>query len=530
VCGGLIVRPEVQGASHTTGALQRRLGRAPPAQDLVDEVLAHVGATLDRDDGAEVVTLLETLIKRAGASAQALALLGQAHRQSQALTAAERAFTAARRMDPADPMLALAAAQTRYQLGLPAADAFLDAGRRLPPSRADLGLAAVSHGAQALVSEGDAAGGIALLRDALARCPDWIDGHRVLSRLLWVTGDCSGFDATFPAALSALPTRRDLWLAWFQSAAQIRDWPKARDILDRARAACGDGSDLLAARLFVASEGGTPEEADGLLEQTAHLQGEGVVLCRVRALLRQGRAGEAAEVALPQTRGPSAMTFWPYLSLAWRLTGDWRAEWLDGSPPLVRSMDLSFDRREREALAALLRSLHTLDRPYAEQSVRGGTQTDRSILLRGEPELQRLRRRLLEGVADYVAGLPGHDAGHPLLGLRRDRLRVEGSWSVRLAGQGFNVNHTHPMGWISAVLYVSVPEPAQMGPAPAGHITFGEPPPELGLPLDAYAEIAPRPGQLVLFPSHMWHGTRPFAEGERLVVAFDMRRVPHPRT
>ena len=92
-------------------------------------------------------------------------------------------------------------------------------------------------------------------------------------------------------------------------------------------------------------------------------------------------------------------------------------------------------------------------------------------------------------------------------------------------GQGFNVAHTHPAGWISAVFYVALPEPEQMGPSPAGWITFGEPPPELGLPLKAYAEVEPRPGRLVLFPSYMWHGTRPFADGERLVVAFDMQRV-----
>ena len=281
----------------------------------------------------------------------------------------------------------------------------------------------------------------------------------------------------------------------------------------------------MAARLFVATEGGSEVEANRWLAETADLSGEGVTLCRVRALLRQGRAAEAAEVALPHVTGPSAMTFWPYLSLAWRMTQDSRAEWLDGSPPWILSLDLAFGRRELADLADLLRHLHTLERPYAEQSVRGGTQTDRSILLRGEPQLQRLRRRLLEGVEAYVAGLPGHVEGHPLLGLRRDRLRIEGSWSVRLAAQGYNVAHTHPVGWISAVFYVALPDPAQLGSAPAGWITFGEPPPELGLSLRAYAEVEPRPGRLVLFPSSMWHGTHPFQDGERLVVAFDLQRI-----
>ena len=78
------------------------------------------------------------------------------------------------------------------------------------------------------------------------------------------------------------------------------------------------------------------------------------------------------------------------------------------------------------------------------------------------------------------------------------------------------------MGWISSAFYVSVPEPNAMGPAPAGHFHFGAPPPELGLDLAPYATIAPEPCHLVLFPSTMWHGTVPFAAGERLNIAFDV--------
>jgi hypothetical protein len=30
------------------------------------------------------------------------------------------------------------------------------------------------------------------------------------------------------------------------------------------------------------------------------------------------------------------------------------------------------------------------------------------------------------------------------------------------------------------------------------------------------------PGRMALFPSYLFHGTRPFSEGERLTVAFDV--------
>ena len=90
---------------------------------------------------------------------------------------------------------------------------------------------------------------------------------------------------------------------------------------------------------------------------------------------------------------------------------------------------------------------------------------------------------------------------------------------MRLAGEGSHANHVHPMGWFSSALYVSLPE---RGEGDAGWLTLGEPQKALGLDLPPMRKIEPRPGRLVLFPSTMWHGTIPFAAGERLTVAFDV--------
>ena len=47
---------------------------------------------------------------------------------------------------------------------------------------------------------------------------------------------------------------------------------------------------------------------------------------------------------------------------------------------------------------------------------------------------------------------------------------------------------------------------------------------QLKLDLPPTKLIEPKPGRLALFPSWMWHGTRPFGQGERLTVAFDVAR------
>lgn len=94
---------------------------------------------------------------------------------------------------------------------------------------------------------------------------------------------------------------------------------------------------------------------------------------------------------------------------------------------------------------------------------------------------------------------------------------------MKLGKKGHNVSHTHPKGWISAVLYLKVPKENQLGPAPNGFLQFGAPPRNLQLELEHYHQEAPEPGKLVLFPSTTWHQTQPFNDGERIVIAFDVK-------
>jgi hypothetical protein len=182
-------------------------------------------------------------------------------------------------------------------------------------------------------------------------------------------------------------------------------------------------------------------------------------------------------------------------------------------------------------LCTVLRSLHKAKAPFAQQSVRGGTQTDQNILLRHEQPLQLLKHKLKTAVQSYVQQLPNAVATHPLLGRTRDRAiqgrcRFSGSWSTLLKNQGFNVSHTHPSGWISAALHLEIPATEQLGQAPAGWLQFGAPPAELQLPLDPQLQHHPKAGTLVLFPSTLWHNTVPFESGERLTLAFDIEPQP----
>jgi hypothetical protein len=248
----------------------------------------------------------------------------------------------------------------------------------------------------------------------------------------------------------------------------------------------------------------------------------------VRHGIRSGDLASAETTAARNIDTPLASVFWPYLALIWRLRGDPRAEWLEGSSSPVSVIDLALEDTTLAELGEVLRKLHIARSPFAEQSVRGGTQTDQNLFLRHEPILQALKARVQRAVGDYVARLPPPVQGHPLLGVSRDetssgRVFFSGSWSVRLGPQGHNISHTHPMGWISSALYISVPQSQSLGPAPAGWLQFGTPPADLNLTLQPALQLEPKAGHLVLFGSRTWHRTVPFFDGERLVVSFDVR-------
>jgi hypothetical protein len=162
------------------------------------------------------------------------------------------------------------------------------------------------------------------------------------------------------------------------------------------------------------------------------------------------------------------------------------------------------------------------------QSVRGGTQTDGPLFARADPEIRALRQCLVDVIGEHMLTLAPVDPAHPILRHEPGVVSFAGSWSVRLAGEGRHTNHIHPQGWYSSALYVALPGSDEIGAPPAGWLTFGKPPEELGLDLEPYHQIKPEIGRLALFPSIMWHGTVPFDRGERMTVAFDVAAPARP--
>lgn len=443
---------------------------------------------------------------------EALVARARAAYTAQDMGAACAAIDAAAAAASDHPAIAFMRAQFHWE-GWFAAAALFEQAALLNPGNPEL----VRNFALALASEGQGERAIRLLEGVLARSPGWIDGHITLATLLTTAGD-AGALRSFADAVEREPGNAALYQAWFHKLAAAKDWDGAREVLALGETHAPAAMALL--QLWLACESGEASGDPAIFAVYAQSTDPGLALLQVRHALRHGDPARALALAEAQLAGVHASQFWPYCSLCWRQLDDPRAQWLDGTPPFARAIDLELSEAELADLAQFLRSLHRMAAPYPEQSVRGGTQTDRNLLLHHDSRIIRLREAIVVAVGHWRDDLPGGDNAHPLLGSKPGAIRFSGSWSVRLASGGHHSAHTHPHGWASSALYVVVPPEA--GDDHAGELALGMPPPELGLGLAPTAFVAPRPGRLVLFPSTTWHGTVPFKGEERLTVAFDI--------
>jgi len=137
-------------------------------------------------------------------------------------------------------------------------------------------------------------------------------------------------------------------------------------------------------------------------------------------------------------------------------------------------------------------------------------------------------RALVEAIAErcrrHVATLPSD--GHPWLEARPRRATLS-SWCVITGPRGFEDWHTHSEGWLSGVYYAAVPAAVANGAGEAGCLALGLPEGLAGTEGAAgfgTELVRPRPGLLVMFPSHGYHRT--FAHcsiGRRICISFDLR-------
>jgi Tfp pilus assembly protein PilF len=401
--------------------------------------------------------------------------------------------------------------------------------------------------AQSLDAAGDHNGARGIMEQIVEQAPGWLEGLKFLAQLRLGAGE-KDFTSHYAEAGEKHSADPNIPAAHAEVLAGLDYASEAADVAAKAQASASNPQHQSYFAFLEAVHSGADGQWDRAeaIFKTLEFAGPDRALQEARHRLRArdiARTHALLDEAL--VADPWSINAWALRGIAWRLGDDdasrAKSAWLHEQAGLVAQTDLCGASDLISRAKGHLRKLHEGVPMPLGQSLRGGTQTRGILFDRPDPLLQELHKAILETLELYRNELPQADETHPLLRHRDRPLELAGSWSVRLTGDGlagsgsgdyhtargsgdYHTAHIHPQGLVSSALYLVAPndseDDAQTGDH-RGWLEIGRPPPDLGLDLPPLTMIAPMPGTLALFPSTLYHGTRPFGDAERMTVAFD---------
>jgi len=151
-----------------------------------------------------------------------------------------------------------------------------------------------------------------------------------------------------------------------------------------------------------------------------------------------------------------------------------------------------------------------------------GTQSAGNLFKRTEDSFKTLELGLKEAIKEYYKLYK--DEGCEFIRLFPKKIEFSSSWYVKMQSGGHLTSHIHEEGWISGAIYLSVPKKTKTQDEGAIELsTHGDDYPIIndGFPKKV---IKPKEGDVVFFPSSVFHRTIPFeSDEERICIAFDMK-------
>jgi uncharacterized protein (TIGR02466 family) len=104
-----------------------------------------------------------------------------------------------------------------------------------------------------------------------------------------------------------------------------------------------------------------------------------------------------------------------------------------------------------------------------------------------------------------------------------NELEFTSSWYVKMQQGGHLNGHIHEIGWISGAVYLAIPETQNIEEGAFEYGTHGDDYPQQHQNFPTQF-IKPTVGDIVLFPSSLFHRTIPFnTQQQRICVAFDLK-------
>ncbi|MDE3012220.1 MAG: tetratricopeptide repeat protein [Pseudomonadota bacterium] len=369
-------------------------------------------------------------------------------------------------------------------------DAAIDAYQRAlairPHPRLQLSLGS------ALRNRGDLDAAVTAYRKAVELDPAYAEAHDRLGSALWARGDPEAAVASYGRALELQP---ELPEARYNLGVFLQDAGRHAEAIPHFRAAgIGDAHDRA---LYCAYRSGDFAAFRSGLEARLHDAHRSPLLATLTAhhALNFGQPD-------PYRFCPRPLEFIHHAAI----------------PPLAEARST--------LLAALLRDIQLTGISERKQGrLHEGIQSSGNLFRRSEASFRELAALVLAEVRRYPAALrdlPGAATCELLAAWPADP-EFSSSWYLRMRQGGHLTSHIHEEGWISGCVYLAMP------PVPAGALDGSI---EFSLDGDDYPRrhdnfpsrtITPAVGDIVLFPSSLFHRTIPFAAAtERICVAFDI--------
>ncbi len=170
--------------------------------------------------------------------------------------------------------------------------------------------------------------------------------------------------------------------------------------------------------------------------------------------------------------------------------------------------------------------LETIERtPIAQRRqgrLRYGIQSAGNLFKRPEPAFQKLAELVRQKIREYREHFRGEDCD--LIRCFPDNIEFSSSWYLRMKQGGHLGSHIHEEGWISGCVYLKLPtQKADITEGGFEYSTDGDDMPRLHDDFPSQV-VVQQVGDIVLFPSSLYHRTIPFSsDEERVCVAFDLK-------
>ena len=151
-----------------------------------------------------------------------------------------------------------------------------------------------------------------------------------------------------------------------------------------------------------------------------------------------------------------------------------------------------------------------------------GTQSAGNLFKRKESSFKALELGLKDAIKKYYELYKNEDC--EFIKLFPKQIEFSSSWFVRMQSGGHLTSHIHEDGWISGAIYLSIPKNTKTQDEGAIELsTHGDDYPIVN---DDFPKkvIKPKEGDVIFFPSSVFHRTIPFeSDEERICIAFDLK-------